>query len=100
MQVNNLAGSGGRWQCECLPFVCLWLPPELLRYSLGEIRFIDDVVAIEHRSRLPATKYANLRGDCTTRGTSGQPVFQVFRDYGRSDLGLLKISHETICRYI
>ena len=36
--------------CRCLAFVCRWLPLAPLRYGLGEIRFVDDVVAVEHRA--------------------------------------------------
>jgi len=63
MQQKNLADRVGRWEWECwrcLPFLCRWGLFKSLRHGLGEVGFIDDVVAVEHRPRFPAAELHDL----------------------------------------
>ena len=52
--------SGSVNVCRCLPFVwrCLDLKP--LRYCFREVGFVNDVVSVEHRPRLPAAEFHDL----------------------------------------
>ena len=51
MQQNNLAGSGGRWQWECLPLV-------------------DDVAAVEHRPGFQPQSLQQPARDIAPQGDS------------------------------
>src|SRR5213592_4054768 len=61
--------SGSVNVCRCLPFDwrCLDLKP--LRYGFREVGFVNDVVSVEHRPRLPAAEFHDftLRHATTTK---------------------------------
>jgi len=49
----------GMFAIVCVLFA-VWLPLEPIRYGFREIRFVDDVVAVEHCPRLPAAELHEL----------------------------------------
>src|SRR5207245_9550409 len=76
-------GSGD--VCRCLPFCLPLLVRKPLRDGFGEVGFVDDVIAVEHRPRLPAAELHDLtlRHAATTEVTGSrapevvhEPAFQ------------------------